>query len=143
MVFRKFYSEVGKLLYSISCIDGTVNRKEYEKLRDIVKKKLVPQEDNTDQFGTDAAYYAEIEFDILLDRMPNPISCFNSFCDYIAAHHTAFDKHHKEMMIEMARDIAQVYRGTNSKEAELIKKLKKRLNEIFPENQSAERNHKA
>ena len=80
MVFRRFYSEVGKLLYSIACIDGNVNRNEYEKLRDIVKQKLVPQEDNTDQFGTDAAYYAEIEFDILLEQMPNPVSCFNSFC---------------------------------------------------------------
>lgn len=131
MEFRRFYSEVGKLLYAIAAADGRVDRKEYEKLRDIVKEKLVPQENSTDQFGTDAAYYAEIEFDILMDQTPSATSCFHSFCDYVEAHHTAFDNHHKDMVMEMVKEIAQVYHGIDTKEKELIKQLKKRLDAIF------------
>ena len=120
-------------MYAIACVDGLVNKKEYEKLRGIVKEKLVPQENSTDQFGTDAAFYAEIEFDILMDQMPNPQSCFNSFVNYVEAHHTAFDGQHKAMVMEMVKEIAHVYRGTHPKEAELLKRLKKQLTNIFEE----------
>lgn len=131
MVYRRFYSEVGKLLYAIAASNGLVNREEYVKLRDIVEKKLVPLEHSTDQFGTDSAFYAEIEFDILLEQSADPTACFNSFCNYVEAHRTAFDAHLKSMTINLAKELAHVYRGTDAKEAEMIKKLKKKLDSIF------------
>ena len=131
MVYRRFYSEVGKLLYAVAAVDGTVQKKEYDKLRDIVEKKLVPEEHSTDQFGTDSAYYAEIEFDILMEQSADSKSCFNSFCNYIEDHRTAFDKHLKMMVVNLAKELAHVYRGTNTKEAEMIKNLKLRLEEVF------------
>lgn len=133
MVFQRFYSEVGKLMYSIAYADGKVNKSEYNKLREIVKQKLVPREENTDQFGTDAAYYAEIEFDILMDQMPPPESCFNSFLNYVKEHHSAFDQLHKTMVMEFLKEIASVYQGSHPKETELLKKLKKQLTAIFEE----------
>lgn len=131
MVYRRFYSEVGKLLYAVAAVDGTVQKKEYDKLRDIVEKKLVPEEHSTDQFGTDSAYYAEIEFDILMEQSADSVSCFNSFCNYVEAHRTAFDKHLKIMVLNLAKELAHVYHGINTKEAVMIKKLKKKLDEIF------------
>lgn len=135
MIFRRFYSEVGKLMYAVAAVDGKVQKKEYDKLREIVEKKLVPIERSTDQFGTDNAYYAEIEFDILMDRDASSASCFESFCSYVEAHKTAFDAHLKMMVTSLVKELAGVYRGTNSKEAQLIKKLKQRLSEIFSENE--------
>ena len=134
MVYRRFYSEVGKLLYAIAAVDGNVQKKEYEKLRDIIEKKLVPIEKSTDQFGTDNAYYAEIEFDILLDKGASSKSCFDSFCNYVEDHKTAFDRHLKTMVTTLSQELASSHRGVNSKEAELIKELKKRMGEIFSEN---------
>src|ERR1041385_629626 len=131
MVYQRFYSEVGKLLYAIAAADGVVHKKEYDKLRDIVEKKLVPEEHSTDQFGTDSAYYAEIEFDILMDQSADSNSCFNSFCNYIEAHRTAFDKHLKIMVANLAKELGHLYHGTNTKEAEMIKKLKQRLESVF------------
>ena len=131
MVYRRFYSEVGKLLYAIAAANGIVNREEYKKLRDIVEKKLVPEEHSTDQFGTDSAYYAEIEFDILLEQSADSTACFNSFCNYVEAHRTAFDAHLQAMTLNLTKELAHVDQGTNAKETEMIKKLKKRLDTIF------------
>ena len=135
MVYQRFYSEVGKLLYAIASADGSVQKKEYGKLRDIVEKKLVPEEQSTDQFGTDSAYYAEIEFDILMEQSADSTACFNSFCNYVEVHRTAFDKHLKIMVMNLAKELAHVYHGTNTKEAAMIKKLKKRLDEVFQSSQ--------
>ncbi len=132
MIYRNFYSEVGKLMYSIASIDGKVNRKEYEKLRDIVEKKLVPMESSTDSFGTDAAYYAEIEFDILQDEELDPQWCFDSFVNYVDTHKTAFDTKLKKMVMNLSKELSAVYHGTNKKEAALIHKLQMELNKIFP-----------
>lgn len=63
--------------------------------------------------------------------MPNPMNCFNSFLNYVEEHKTAFDKHHREMIMEMIKDIAGVYHGTNKKEAALIKTLKSKMDEVF------------
>jgi hypothetical protein len=133
MVYRRFYSEVGKLLYAIASANGLVNKQEYRKLRDIVEQKLVPAEHSTDQFGTDSAFYAEIEFDILLEQSADSTACFNSFCNYVEAHRTAFDAHLKAMTMNLTKELALVYHGNNAKEAEMIKTLKKRLDAIFKE----------
>src|SRR5690242_3814458 len=118
MVYRRFYSEVGKLLYAVAAADGAVHKKEYDKLREIVEKKLVPAEHSTDQFGTDSAYYAEIEFDILLDQAADSTSCFNSFCNYVEAHRTALDAHLKRMVMNLANELGRLYHGTNTKESD-------------------------
>jgi hypothetical protein len=131
MVYRQFYSEIGKLLYAVAAADGQVQKKEYDKLREIVEKKLVPMEQSTDQFGTDSAYYAEIEFDILMDRGASSAACFKSFCNFVENHRTAFDKNLKAMVSNLAKELALVYRGTNSKEAILIKELNHYLDGIF------------
>jgi len=133
MIYRRFYSEVGKLLYAIAAIDGNVQKQEYDKLREIVEKKLVPVEHSTDQFGTDNAYYAEIEFDILMDQGASSKSCFDSFCNYVEAHKTAFDQHLKSMVTTLSKELAHAYRGNDGKESELVKKLRHRMDEIFAE----------
>ena len=65
MLYKNFYSELGKLLYAVADIDGVITQAEKKALHEIVKKELVPAEKHTDEFGTDAAYYAEIEFEYL------------------------------------------------------------------------------
>lgn len=131
MVYRRFYSELGKLFYAVAAVDGNVQKKEYDRLREIVEKKLVPQESSTDAFGTDNAYYAEIEFDILMEQDADPQSCFHSFCNYVEEHKTAFDKNLKTMVKGLAQELSKASRGTSKKEKELIRALDKRMKEIF------------
>ncbi len=52
MLYKKFYSELGKLLYAVAEIDGIITNKEKKALLEIVKKELVPADNHIDKFGT-------------------------------------------------------------------------------------------
>ena len=130
MIYREFYSELGKLLYAIADIDGFISKKEKRKLLEIVKKELVPVEMLKDEFGTDIAYYSEMEFDFLDGEIGDPESAFESFIDFVEEHHTAFDKKMKNVCMRIAKELAFEYRATNKKEKILIEKLKEKLDKI-------------
>jgi len=130
MVYREFYSEVGKLLYAVADIDHVITQQEKKKLQDIIKKELLPAEQHQDVFGTDAAYYAEIEFDFLDEQIADAEAAFESFIDFVEEHHTAFDKNMKKVCIHIAKELAAAYRGTNKKEKLLIEKLKQKLEKL-------------
>lgn len=134
MIYKKFYAEVGKLLYAIASADGKVDEKEYKMLRNMVRNKLVPMESDMDVFGTDAAYYAEIEFDFLNEQMADPEPAFNSFIDYVEAYHQSFDSHLKEVCFRLSKEIAHAYYGINKKESSMLKVLKKEMDKLEKKN---------
>lgn len=123
MEYKEFYSELGKLLYAVADIDHVITQKEKTALQNIVKKELVPAEAHTDAFGTDVAYYTEMEFDIMDEEIADSESAFNSFIDFVEDHHTAIDERMKKTGLHIANEIARAYRGTNKKEKALIDKL--------------------
>lgn len=130
MKYKDFYSELGKLLYAVADIDHVITQKEKKALYDIVKNELVPHERHTDQFKTDVAFYAEMEFDFLAETIGDTEAAFNSFIDFVEDHHTAFDERMKKVCLHVAKKLAQAYHGTNKKEKVLIDKLKEKLNKI-------------
>lgn len=127
MLYKEFYSELGKLLYAIADIDGLITLKEKKVLLEIVKKELVPSEYHKDEFGTDAAYYSEIEFDFMDERILDSEAAFESFIDFIEEHHSAFDEKMKKACLHVVNKLAAAYHGINKKEQTLIKKLKNKL----------------
>ena len=127
MHYRQYYSELAKLLYAVANIDGKISKKEKDELRTVVRNELVPAEKHIDNFGTDAAYYAEIEFDILEDTVADPQAAFESFTNYIETHHSAIDGRMRELSLRAAKRIAQTYHKTSNKEKVLIKKLEAKL----------------
>ena len=130
MIYKEFYSELGKLLYAVADIDGVINQKEKQAMKDIVRKELVPAENHTDAFGTDAAYYTEMEFDFLDEEIGDAEAAFESFIAFVEEHHTAFDEGMKKIALHIVKELASAYRGTNKKEKALIEKLKKNLENI-------------
>ena len=130
MLYKYFYSELGKLLYAVADIDGVITQAEKKALHEIVKEELVPAEKHKDEFGTDAAYYAEIEFEFLDEEIGDAEAAFNSFIDFVEEHHTAFDEKMKKVCLHVAREIARAYHKTNRKEKLLIKKLKDKIEKI-------------
>ena len=134
MIYSEFYSEVGKLLYAIADIDGFISPQEKKKLQEIVRRELVPIEKHGDEYGTDAAFYAETEFNILDENNSDPEAAFESFIDFVEEHHTAFDDKMKNVCIRIAKELAFAYRGTNKKERILIEKLNDKLDKIAIKN---------
>ena len=84
MVYKQFYSEMGKMLYALANVDKEASQKEVKTLKELVRKELVPKESSIDVYGTDAAYYTEFEFDVLAETMMfEPEAAFESFINYI------------------------------------------------------------
>lgn len=130
MRYKNFYSELGKLLYAVAKADGTISEKEAKEIHKAVAEELVPQEPNTDEFGTDAAHFAEIEFEIMDETMADPEMAFDSFITYVEDHHTAFDSRLQRITLEVAQRVAESYRGLNRKEAEILDRLKLKIVEL-------------
>jgi hypothetical protein len=130
MIYKQFYSELGKLLYAVADIDGAISPAEKKALREIVAMELAPAEVHTDEFGTDVAFYSEMEFDYLEDTMSEPEPAFESFIEFVKDHHTAFDDKLKKVCVRVAKELAAAYRGTKKKEKLLIKKLEQTLSNI-------------
>ncbi|HSH67031.1 MAG TPA: hypothetical protein VLB84_14875 [Bacteroidia bacterium] len=130
MNHKEFYSELGKLLYAVIDNDGVVSKSEKERLKTIVKKQLVPLEHHVDAYGTNIAFYSEMEFDVLEDTLPDIESTFNSFMDFVEEHQTEFDDTMKKVSLIIVKELSNVYLGTNKLERRLIDQLTKRLNKI-------------
>jgi hypothetical protein len=136
MNYSEFYSELGKLLYAVADIDKVITRKEKEKLLEIVTTELVPVEEHTDRFGTDAAHYSEIEFDFLDEQVADAQSAFESFIDFVEEHRTAINGKLMNVCLTVSKELAAAYRGTTRKEKNLIEKLRKGLEHIRAENEA-------
>jgi hypothetical protein len=130
MIYRNFYSELGKLFYSVAKSSGTVEKEELKKLHDMVHHELVPKEASTDEFGTDSAYYAEIEFDILNTSDADPRLAFDSFISYVEEHHTAFDDRLRSLTIRLSEELAGIESGVSAHEGKMLKELKDKLAKI-------------
>lgn len=127
MVYQQFYSELGKLLYAVADVDGVISQKEKKALKEMVRKELVPAEKHTDKFGTDVAFYAEIEFDFLEESMIESEEAFESFITFVENHHTAINKNMRDVILKIAKSLADAYHKTNKKEKVLLEKLETKL----------------
>jgi hypothetical protein len=127
MFYRQYYSELGKLLYAIGSSNGNISENEKKTVKDLVRKELVPNEKHTDTFGTDAAYYVEIEFDILEDSLPDVDAAFESFMDFIEEHHSAITPAMRDSALRATEKLMSLYHHHHKKEHWLAEKLVKKL----------------
>lgn len=130
MFYKELYAEIGKLLYAVADVDGVITANEKKKLHEIVIKELVPNEKHTDGFGTNAALYTEIEFDILEEEIADGDAAFGSFIDFIDEHQSALDEKMKQLCLGIANELASFYYKRNKKENALLEKLKSKLEKI-------------
>lgn len=130
MNHKEFYSELGKFLYAVIDNDGIVSKSEKDRLKSVVKKQLVPLEHHVDAYGTNVAFYSEMEFEVLEDMLPDIETTFASFMDFIEEHELEFDDTMKKVSLIISKELSNVYLGTAKRERVLIDQLTKRLNKI-------------
>ena len=124
MIYKNFYSEVGKLLYALAKVDGSIPQEEIKAIHQLVLKDLVPLENSTDEFGTDSAFYVEMEFDYLNENYYDPDVAFNSFISYVEDHYSAFDEYLKSAILNVAETLFISFHETNIKDHNYILKLR-------------------
>ena len=130
MIYKEFYTELGKLLYAVAKADGKVGAKEFDAMKLIVRQELVPLENSRDQFGTDNAFYTEMEFEYLEENFGDAISAFDSFIDFIDSHHSAITPDLKVLIERISNKLAASEFGINKKEKSMLDKLDAKLNAL-------------
>lgn len=125
--YKRFYAELGKLLYAVCDIDKIITPEEKREFQKIVRQELVPNEQNTDQYGTSAASYAEMEFDVLDDQIMDSKTALDSFLDYIDDHRRLLDERMRKTCIILAQQLADAYAGRSKKEQQLLLQIKGKL----------------
>ncbi|MFO0494072.1 MAG: hypothetical protein ACK50Y_00945 [Flavobacteriia bacterium] len=130
MKYNRFYSEVGKLLYSISSIDGKIDQNEKLTIHTIVENEFISKIHEKDQFGTLVGYYPEIELEFLEEELVDPADALDSFIDYINEHHTALKQNELEICRKVIHHVAQSSRGVNKKEKIVLNKVDNAIERI-------------
>lgn len=125
MTNRKFYIELGKLIYAIAAVDGKIKPKEVVELKKIIREDLVPIEDGHDKYGTDNAYFAEFEFDLLVEKGTKPDAAFKSFLAYVKENEKHINAEMRSKAVSVAEKIAISYKGINQSEKKILDDLRK------------------
>jgi tellurite resistance protein len=127
MDHKRFYKELGKLLYAVAAADGKIHPNEVAKIRQVVREEVVPVESSHDQFGTDNAYYAEFEFEMLSDRDFPAADAYHSFTQYLKEYQGKIDAEMKKLCLDAAVKVAEATHGINKSESAYLSDLKKQL----------------
>jgi uncharacterized tellurite resistance protein B-like protein len=115
---------MGNLLYSMAAIDGKIAPKELKELRRMVREELVPQEKHNDEFGTDAAYAVEFQFDILEGSSIPSSEAWIEAKDYLKQNSALLPEKDRNLLLSSAERVAEAFHGINKAEDSLLEKLK-------------------
>jgi uncharacterized tellurite resistance protein B-like protein len=125
--YKKFYKNLGKLLYAIAKADGKIQEPEVKAIHDLVTTDLAPIEESTDNFGTDAAFFAEFEFEILRDQEANKDRAYQKFLEFLKENDKHIGLPLRNLILSSVEKVAEAYHGTEEAEAKLIADLKGHL----------------
>jgi len=125
--YQEYYKQMGNLLYSVAAIDGSIAIKEWIELRRLVKEELVPQEKHNDEFGTDAAFAVEFQFDILEGNDVASAEAFDEVHEYLRHNAPLLPAADKERLLTGATRVAASFHSINKEEKIILGKLKQLL----------------
>jgi hypothetical protein len=125
--YQEYYKQLGNVLYAMAAIDGNVAPKEWKELRRLVKEELVPKEPHNDDFGTDAAFAVEFQFDVLEGNDIPSQEAWEEAQEYL--HHNAIllPPADKERFLKGAEAVAAAFHGISKAEHKLLEILKRTL----------------
>lgn len=122
MFYKELYTELGKLFYHVSGIDGKVSPEEKDALQQCISKTWKPMEDSTDRYGTDQAYLINFSFEFE-EAQPVPENYFNSFENFYRENKSGFTPEIISNILKTSKAIAEAYRGKNKKEQKVMNKI--------------------
>ena len=122
--YQEFYKQMGNLLYSIAAIDGKIASKELKELRRMVREELVPQEKHNDEFGTDAAFAVEFQFDVLEGSDAPSSDAWDEAKEYLKHNSALLPEKDRNLLMHGAEHVAAAFHGISKAEHVLLDKLK-------------------
>jgi uncharacterized tellurite resistance protein B-like protein len=122
--YTEYYKQMGNLLYSIASVDGSIAGKEWKELRRMVREELVPKEKHNDEFGTDAAFAVEFQFDLLEGNDVGSTEAFDEVSEYLKHNGPLLPVEDKNRLLDGATKVAASFHSISKAEKALLEKLK-------------------
>ena len=119
---------MGNLMYCMASVDGSIAAKEWKELRRIVREELVPSESHQDDFGTDAAFAVEFQFDVLEGNGTGFAESWEDLEGYLKHNAALLPENDRHRIQKAAEKVAAAFHGISKTENRLLEKLKNLLN---------------
>lgn len=123
MKFEMYYKALGNLLYAVAKADGQVNNKEKLKVKSIVAEQLLQLEDSLDDYGSDAAFATEFQFEECELNELSSKDAFANFEEYFKTHKNVLKPHLIKFFYNLAKHVAQSSASINKSESILLAKI--------------------
>ncbi|MGB3144577.1 MAG: hypothetical protein WBB24_10745 [Maribacter sp.] len=117
------YKNIGKLMYALARIDGSIHTNEVDHLRSYVRSYWLHIDDIEDDHGLNAAFKIEATFDGLLENRTEPEICFQEFSKFYKENSEAFSPEIKRLILDTANAMAKSYAKKNKAELILLSKI--------------------
>lgn len=122
--YQNLYRNLGKLFYAFAAIDNNVRPEEIERLRILVSENWLPLEESNDQFGSDAAFQIEFQFDALNESNADAQTCFKDFEKYYKSNPSLFSDEVKQLVWKTSDSVASAFSAKNKAELVLLDQLR-------------------
>jgi hypothetical protein len=124
MVMKRFYSELGKLLYALISINEEISNEEKKKIIESFREEMFSLEHHNDAFGQNVSNYVITEFEFLDEQSADINSSYESFIDYIKEHNTAINQDLKKIILDSARKVVKLGAENNEKGRKMFNELR-------------------
>ena len=119
MFHEQFYRELGKYLYVIASVDGSIQEKEFKMLNRVVSAELEWITDTGADFKYREITLAKLSFYNCIRDRAGQAKLKKSFLDFLRKHASKIDMHQKKVALQLIRQMAEAHKGTNAMEAVL------------------------
>jgi hypothetical protein len=122
--YQEYYRQMGNLMYCMASVDGNIAVKEWKELRRLVREELVPAEKHEDDFGSDAAFAVEFQFDVLEGNNIGFAESWEEVESYLKHNAELLPEKDRHRMRDAAGKVAAAFHGISKTENKLLDKLK-------------------
>ena len=121
---QEYYRQMGNIMYCIASSGGKIAAKEWGELRRIVREELVPAEMHTDDFGADAAYTVEFQFDVLEGNDTAFEQVWEDASEYLKHNAPLLPAEDNNRLYAAAEKVAAAFHGISKAENRVLGLLK-------------------
>ena len=125
--YQEYYRQTGNLMYCMAAADGRIAAREWAELRRIVREELVPAETLKDDFGSDAAFVVEFQFDVLEGNDVSFAQAWEELEEYLKHNAALLPASDTARMYTAAEKVAAAFHGISKTENQVLNQLQKLL----------------
>ncbi|MCB9232888.1 MAG: hypothetical protein H6581_14545 [Bacteroidia bacterium] len=130
MVNKEFYKEFGKVLYAMAMADGEIQPNEKSVMFTMVREELAPLEKQSDEYGTDLAFYVLFSFEMEEEVNDSVENAINSFLFFLSNHQIKISPKVRNACLNILRKIAKSYGRITKPEGALLRRIEDRFEEL-------------